>query len=167
MRAWFDSKHPDPWCLWCNGRILHCEWSGSSSNLGRHTMSYASHKGYIGERNLEAYLDSVFKEFGYTFERRGGQERFKKTQAGDVVPVKKGCLLDNYFLESKRKASVPIFDDLEKAEDDAKLSGKWGAILFATQQRKGEHGRNLVVMTRASFERIVRELQGYREQETK
>lgn len=130
-------------------------------------MSYSSKKGYRSEKELEKFLDSIFNEFGYSFERRGGQERFKKTQAGDVVPAKKGSILDEYFLEAKCQSNARVFEWLFKAEDDAELSGRRGAILFATQQKKGEHGRDCVVMTRKTFSALLKELQGFREQETK
>ena len=125
-------------------------------------MSYATRKGHEGEKDVEKYLEDVFSMWKFRFDRRGGTERFKKSMHGDVCRIGEGnCVLDPYFLEVKRQATMKVLEWLDKAEDDGKLSGKRGAILFATHAPKNKVGKDVVVMTRKTFGILMRELQGY------
>lgn len=136
-------------------------------------MSYATHKGYLGEKELESYLTDLFREFGYEFMRVGGVEKQKKVFGGDVVinpRTSKGrgedCVLQNILLENKRQANIRIWEDAAKARDDARWHGKHGFILFCQLQPKGEkiNGRKLAVMDWETLGRLLRELQGFREE---
>ena len=137
-------------------------------------MSYASDKGKIGDYSVQDFLNEIFNTFGYTFKRVGGNERTRKVFAGDIclVPSQsendvKACVLEPYFIESKRKENHRIFVDAAKARADAKWHGKRGYILFTSKQaRGGKVGEDeLVVMDRRTFEAFMTELQGYKSAE--
>lgn len=133
-------------------------------------MAYANRKGYEGEKETEAFLNSFLSPLGFKFMRVGGTERNKRVFAGDVVlnpratSSKTPCVLSDYFLEVKKRGTIDIWGTTDKAREDAEWWGKRGYILFATLQRKGEvgkGGKKLVVMDQSTFERLVRELQGF------
>jgi hypothetical protein len=137
-------------------------------------MSYASQKGAIGDYSVMEFLNGIFTQFGFTFKRVGGAERTRKVFAGDVclVPSQserdvKFCVLEPYFIESKRKENPRIFVDAAKARADAKWHGKRGYILFASKQARGSKvGEDeIVVMDRSTLEAILVELQGFKNEE--
>jgi len=71
-------------------------------------MSYASQKGYKGEREVAEFLTNVFKQWGFKFMRIGGTEKNKKIFAGDVVldyrtDKEQNCVLRDYYIEVKKQ----------------------------------------------------------------
>jgi len=133
-------------------------------------MSYASAKGYGGEKEVEEFLDSIFRQFGIEWMRVGGVEKKKRVFPGDVVidprRSKNGenCVLRGYLIESKKQASVHLWRDADKARDDAAWHGLGKYILFAQLQAKGEkvRGRKLAVMDWDTLGSLLTEIQGYR-----
>lgn len=134
-------------------------------------MSYSGSKGAGGEREWAEFLSVTFKEFGHRFIRIGNTEKNKKLSNGDVIvdpraPKGRGNVLHDYFLEVKTRARMDPFAHLEEAESNARTYGKAGGILYMVRQEAG-HKRTgeMVAMSRRTFARLVRELQGYREGE--
>lgn len=130
-------------------------------------MSYSSKKGLDGQYELRNFLNELFANYGYEFISISGSEKTKKLAAGDVILKERTdperlCVLSDYFLEAKKQASPNVFADLKKAEDDATMWGKHGAILYASKQGKGHKGFPLVAMTPRTFARLIKELQGFR-----
>ena len=133
-------------------------------------MSYATKKGYDGEVELAEFLTDIFSQQGFEWFRVGGVERNKQTLAGDVclkdsTDPDRECVLRDYLFDAKKQAQPHIWNALEKAEDDAETWGRWGAILYIIKQAKGSRGDRLVAMRPETFERLIRELQGWRSQE--
>jgi hypothetical protein len=131
-------------------------------------MAYANKKGYDGEVEFAKLLTDAHIGVGdFKFVRVGGVEKFKKVNAGDVVIIPSSdpynlSFLRNYFLEAKKRSYIDIFSVMKKAEDDAKVAGKYGAICYVIKQKKGEKREDaLVVLSKQSFIRIIKELQGY------
>lgn len=128
-------------------------------------MSYATKKGYDGEKEVERLLTGALDPFGFVFMRMGGTERNKKIIGGDVAlnvieSGKKGrlagdCVISPYYLEVKKRASINIPMVLEKAERDAALWGKRGAIVFCIFQPKGKRGKRSVVCSFEVFKEII------------
>ncbi len=130
-------------------------------------MSKASYKGYKGEVEFAELLIDIFKNWNYEFVRRGGQERFKKIHAGDVVldprtDKNEKCFLRNYFLEAKKHATPDLWAIMREAEKNAKEHYKHGAIAYIRKsgEKRSDNGE-LIVMTPQTFKRIVVELQGF------
>lgn len=129
-------------------------------------MSYNTDKGKHEEWEISNFLNEIFSRFGYEFKRIGGAEKMKSTIAGDVALIKKkdtNCVLDGIYLEVKKQASPNIWKDFGKAEQDAMRWGKASPILFTCKQAKGEKGKRLVVMNQQTFQKIIYELQSYRD----
>jgi hypothetical protein len=135
-------------------------------------MSYASKKGWQGQKEFKDFLDKLFEPQGFQFISITGSEKNKKLAAGDVIIRQNTdphnlCVLSDYFLEAKKQAQPNVFRDLEKAEDDAKMWGKHGAILYTSKQGRGHKGFAIIAMTPQTFARLIRELQGYRQESYK
>lgn len=134
-------------------------------------MSYANKKGATGEREAAEFFNEVFKEWGHQFMRIGGQEKNKKMLHGDIIvdrstDKEEKNMFGKYFLEVKTRAAMNIWDVVQEAKDNASTYGKHGSIVYATKQGKG-HKREgtIIAMTKDTFQRICRELQGYRSED--
>jgi hypothetical protein len=135
-------------------------------------MAYANDKGKAGDYDVRDCLNGAIGEaYGFHFERIGGTERSRKVFAGDVCLVAKDCksppeecVLYPYFIESKKHAHPRVFEDAEKARDDARWHNKKGYILFTQKQAQGEKVRDnkLVCMDWSTFADLLIEIQGYR-----
>ena len=141
-------------------------------------MSYSTAKGAVGEREAAEFFDSLVKP-DFHLCRIGGIEARKMVLAGDVAILLsckkhrfrgrldvKNCPFYDYFIEVKCQASPNIWKDMEKAEDDANLAGKIGAIGYFIKQstKKGQRGgdwrnfqgKRLIVMTPEIFRKLLK-----------
>lgn len=130
-------------------------------------MSYASQKGYKGEREVAEFLTNVFKQWGFKFMRIGGTEKNKKIFAGDVVldyrtDKEQNCVLRDYYIEVKKQGKPNVFADYEKAKDDAEYWNKKGAIMFVIKSEKGKFdNKKIVVLDWEIFAQLIKDLQYY------
>jgi hypothetical protein len=134
-------------------------------------MAYNNDKGRAGDYEVADALNQALGKFGFSFRRIGGSERARKVFAGDVCLIAResthdidACILYPYFIESKKHAHPRVFEDAEKARDDARWHNKKGYILFTQKQAAGEKvGKNkLAVMDWETLMDILVEIQGYR-----
>jgi len=94
-------------------------------------------------------------------------EKNKKVFVGDVIILgeREKCVLNDYFLEVKKRGVINIFDVLKEAEDNAQMYGKKSSIVYADKQTKGKHdSRKAIVMSLKTFKSLMRELQGFRDE---
>lgn len=129
-------------------------------------MSYSTKKGWSGEHEAAEFFNNLVKpEFHIC--RIGGIEFQKSVHSGDIAVLqtckkhfffgkrgKRECFFDNYFLEVKAQANPSVWSAMEKAEDDAELSGKVGAIGYMIKQERGGKGKRLIVMRPEVFEKL-------------
>ena len=130
-------------------------------------MSYASKKGYRGEEDAAEFFNKLV---GPQFHvcRIGGIEKRKTVYAGDVSLVgyckrhnfratadERDCYLSPYFIEAKNQANPRIWQDLVKAESDARVAQKAGVILYAIKTEKNQNGERIVVMRPEILARLL------------
>lgn len=130
-------------------------------------MAYAQKKGWDGENEAASFFDSLVHPNHHVC-RIGGVEKAKHVYAGDVCLVghckKHGfragdldsdSVLYPYFLEVKNQARPNVWSDLAKAEDDASLAGKAGAIGYFIRTPRNTKGERLVVMRPETLRRLM------------
>lgn len=129
-------------------------------------MGYSNAKGANGEREAAEFFDKLVTP-DFHLCRIGGIEARKMVLAGDVAVLSscrkhrfqgrqdaKNCPFYDYFIEVKCQASPNIWKDMEKAGDDAELSGKIGVVGYFIRQKKGEKGKRLIVMSPETFKKM-------------
>lgn len=135
-------------------------------------MSYNNQKGWSGETEFAKFLTDTSKQFGHKYVRIGNTERGKKFLHGDVVldprtNKNKNAFLQDYFLEAKFMAHPDVFKIIAEHEAKAKEYGKIGTIAYIIKQEKGsKRVGTIIAMTPDTFSKIIKELQGFREEET-
>lgn len=126
-------------------------------------MAYANRKGKKAEIESAKFYSKIT---GFKVVRVGNVEKNKKIMHGDNVVINdpdRKCVLSDYFLETKCREKINIFEILEEAESNARTYGKYGSIIYAVKQKKGNWREGTaIIMTKETFGRIIQELQGYR-----
>lgn len=139
-------------------------------------MSYATKKGYDGEKEVERLLTEALAPYGFVFMRMGGVERDKKIAGGDVVlnviesaangRLAGECVLAPYYIEVKKKAALSVPSVLEKAEKDAARWQKKAPLVFFILQPKGKKGKRSVILSFETFKELIAYAQRGRDSES-